>query len=139
MAEPRQLLPEPLSEREQEIVALIAGGLSNQRIADRLHLTRDTVKWYTRQIYQKLGVHSRAQAVAAAHTLREPQGAVEALFAGKLCISLCFGDLSPGGALCLDVSHRRALTVEDGTISGHSWRAGKNSVPVRLVRFGEPQ
>jgi DNA-binding CsgD family transcriptional regulator len=69
MADIVQFLHESLTEREQEIVELIAAGLSNQQIAERLYLTRDTVKWYTRQIYQKLGVHSRTQAVAATRAL----------------------------------------------------------------------
>src|SRR5687767_10952310 len=63
MAGKGQFPHEPLTEREQEIVALIANGLTNQQIADQLYLTLDTVKWYNRQIFQKLGVHSRTQAI----------------------------------------------------------------------------
>jgi predicted ATPase/DNA-binding CsgD family transcriptional regulator len=60
---------DPLTEREREILALIAEGLTNQQIADQLYLTLDTVKWYNRQTYQKLGVHRRTQAVAAARKI----------------------------------------------------------------------
>jgi predicted ATPase/DNA-binding CsgD family transcriptional regulator len=59
-------LLEALTEREQEILSLIAAGLSNQAIADQLFLTLGTVKWYNKNIYSKLGVRSRTQAVAFA-------------------------------------------------------------------------
>jgi LuxR family maltose regulon positive regulatory protein len=59
-------LIDPLTEREQEVLELIAAGLSNQQVAEKLVLSTGTVKWYTSQIYQKLGVSSRTQAVAAA-------------------------------------------------------------------------
>jgi DNA-binding CsgD family transcriptional regulator len=68
MAETEQMPQEPLTEREHEIVALLAQGLSNQQIADQLYLTLDTVKWYNRQLFQKLGVHSRTQAVLSVRT-----------------------------------------------------------------------
>jgi DNA-binding CsgD family transcriptional regulator len=63
------LLIEPLTERELEILRLIAEGLSNREIAQELVLTSGTVKWYNRQIYSKLGVHSRTEAVAKANKL----------------------------------------------------------------------
>jgi LuxR family maltose regulon positive regulatory protein len=59
-------LVEPLTERELEILRLISRGLSNREIASELVLTLGTVKWYNRQIYSKLGVHSRTQAVERA-------------------------------------------------------------------------
>jgi DNA-binding CsgD family transcriptional regulator len=62
-------LIEPLTEREQEVMQLLAEGLSNQEIADRLIVAIGTVKWYTRQIYGKLGVQSRTQAIAHARHL----------------------------------------------------------------------
>jgi LuxR family maltose regulon positive regulatory protein len=64
-----QPLVEPLSERELEVLGLIAKGLSNPEIAARLYLSPNTVKVHTRNIYGKLGVHSRTQAVARAHEL----------------------------------------------------------------------
>lgn len=63
------LLVEPLTEREQEIVRLIAGGCSNQEIARQLFLGVSTVKWHLLHIYGKLQVQSRTQAVAHARQL----------------------------------------------------------------------
>ena len=57
---------EPLTDRELEILRLIDEGLSNRDIAQRLVVTLETVKWYNKQIYGKLGVHTRTQAVARA-------------------------------------------------------------------------
>jgi LuxR family maltose regulon positive regulatory protein len=62
-------LIEPLSDRELEILALIAEGLTNPEIASRLFLALNTVKGHTRNIYGKLGVHNRTQAVARARAL----------------------------------------------------------------------
>ena len=58
-----------LNEREQEILQRLSTGLSDQQIADELFLSLHTVKWYNRQIYSKLGVKSRTQAVAYAKEL----------------------------------------------------------------------
>jgi LuxR family maltose regulon positive regulatory protein len=60
---------EPLSGRETEILTHIAQGLSNQQIAYQLHLSLSTVKVHTYNIYRKLNVHNRTQAVAKANTL----------------------------------------------------------------------
>ncbi len=57
---------ETLSEREVALLSLIAEGLSNQEIARRLFISLPTVKWHTGNIFGKLGVHSRTQAVAKA-------------------------------------------------------------------------
>jgi LuxR family maltose regulon positive regulatory protein len=59
-------LVEPLSEREIEVLQLVAEGLTNQEIASRLYLAPSTVKVHTRNIYGKLGAHHRADAVAKA-------------------------------------------------------------------------
>jgi len=66
---PAQELIEPLSERELEVLQLIAQGLTNQEVASRLYLSLNTVKAHSRNIYGKLDVHSRVQAVAKARTL----------------------------------------------------------------------
>lgn len=63
-------LLEPLSERELEVLGLIAQGLSNREIAQRLVLSVGTVKVHTRNIYGKLGVSSRTQALAQAARLK---------------------------------------------------------------------
>ena len=62
-------LAEPLSARELEVLPLIAEGLTNQEIAARLYLSLHTVKAHARNIYAKLGVSSRTQAVARARAL----------------------------------------------------------------------
>ena len=63
-------LVEPLSERELEVLRLIAAGLSNQAIADRLVIAPGTVKRHINNIYGKLQVGSRTQAVAVARDLQ---------------------------------------------------------------------
>jgi LuxR family maltose regulon positive regulatory protein len=62
-------LAEPLSARELEVLPLIAEGLTNQEIAARLYLSLHTVKAHARNIYAKLGVSSRTQAVARGRAL----------------------------------------------------------------------
>jgi DNA-binding CsgD family transcriptional regulator len=62
-------LSDPLTEREQEILGCLAEGLSNQEIANRLHLALRTVKWYNSQIYSKLDVSGRKEAVEQANVL----------------------------------------------------------------------
>jgi LuxR family maltose regulon positive regulatory protein len=62
-------LVEPLTEREVEVLCLIAEGLSNREIARRLFIAPSTVKRHTSKIYGKLDVHSRTQAVARARAL----------------------------------------------------------------------
>lgn len=58
-----------LTRRETEVLALVADGLSNQAIGDRLHLTEGTVKSHLARIYVKLDVDSRTAAVATATDL----------------------------------------------------------------------
>jgi LuxR family maltose regulon positive regulatory protein len=62
-------LVEPLTERELEVLNLIAEGLTNPEIATGLFLSLHTVKVHTRNIYGKLNVHSRTQAVARSQEL----------------------------------------------------------------------
>jgi LuxR family maltose regulon positive regulatory protein len=62
-------LIEPLSEREIEVLQLIAEGLTNREIATRLYLSLNTVKVHTRNINGKLDVSSRMKAVARARAL----------------------------------------------------------------------
>jgi predicted ATPase/DNA-binding CsgD family transcriptional regulator len=57
---------EPLNRRETEILRLISSGLSNREIAQKLHLSPETIKWYNKQIFGKLGANSRTEAVAIA-------------------------------------------------------------------------
>jgi LuxR family transcriptional regulator, maltose regulon positive regulatory protein len=60
---------EPLSEREREVLHLIAEGLTNQEVATRLYLSLHTVKVHTRNIFTKLAVKNRTQAVARGRAL----------------------------------------------------------------------
>jgi LuxR family maltose regulon positive regulatory protein len=80
VAEPKQTVPskrqtqesaliEPLSERELEVLQLIAEGLTNPEIASRLFLSLHTIKVHAHNIYGKLGVRNRTQAVTRARAL----------------------------------------------------------------------
>ncbi|MBV7334806.1 LuxR C-terminal-related transcriptional regulator [Chloroflexi bacterium TSY] len=62
-------LIEPLKEREQQILRLMAANLMHQQIADELHLSLNTVKWHARNLYGKLGVSRRAAAIDRAREL----------------------------------------------------------------------
>jgi LuxR family transcriptional regulator, maltose regulon positive regulatory protein len=64
-----QPLVEPLSKRELEILSLMAQGLTNLEIAQQVFISAQTVKVHTRNIYGKLGVNSRQQAVSKARDL----------------------------------------------------------------------
>ena len=65
----QQPLAEPLSQRELEVLQLIAQGLSNREISERLFLALDTVKGHNRRIYSKLQVQRRTEAVSRAREL----------------------------------------------------------------------
>ena len=62
-------LIEPLSQRELKILQLIAQGLSNREISERLFLALSTIKGHNRNIFDKLQVQSRTEAVARAREL----------------------------------------------------------------------
>lgn len=57
---------DPINEREAELLALLAKGYSNREIALHLSLSVNTIKMYTSQLYQKMGVKRRTEAVARA-------------------------------------------------------------------------
>lgn len=65
----QKALPEPLTRREQEILGLVAAGLTNQEIAATLNISPETVKKHASNIYGKLGVRRRTEAVARAREL----------------------------------------------------------------------
>jgi LuxR family maltose regulon positive regulatory protein len=62
-------LAEPISERELEVLYLVAAGLSNREIAEKLFISLNTVKTHTKNINSKLNVNSRIKAVARAKEL----------------------------------------------------------------------
>jgi LuxR family maltose regulon positive regulatory protein len=64
-----QPLIEPLRQREIEVLHYVAQGRSNKEIADEMVVAMSTVKWYLRNIYDKLDVHRRTQALAKAREL----------------------------------------------------------------------
>ncbi|MFN2125606.1 MAG: LuxR C-terminal-related transcriptional regulator, partial [Candidatus Promineifilaceae bacterium] len=133
---------EPLTDREREIIGLIAAGLSNQQIADQLFLTLGTVKWYNKQTFQKLDVHSRTQAVLRARELGFLGRAIPApqpnfpaqhtVFIGReselaeiqarLCDPACrlLTLVGPGGIgktrLAMEAARRQIDAFPDGTI-----------------------
>jgi len=60
---------ETFSSREIEVLHLISNGLSNREIAEKLYLSIETIKWYNKQMFMKLGVKNRTQAVNKASEL----------------------------------------------------------------------
>jgi DNA-binding NarL/FixJ family response regulator len=70
MFPPKSEQPAPfLSEREREVLDLIAAGSTNREIADRLYLSPHTVKEHTSALYRKLGARNRAEAVQLAQRI----------------------------------------------------------------------
>jgi ATP/maltotriose-dependent transcriptional regulator MalT len=67
-----QGLADPLSEREIEVLQLFAQGLTNQEVADRLIISLGTVKAHSSNIYRKLDVRNRAEAIIRAGELKLP-------------------------------------------------------------------
>ena len=66
---PGDSVVEQLTRREQEVLQCIINGSTNKEIATELFITVSTVKWYVKQIYKKLGVRSRVQAIVRAREL----------------------------------------------------------------------
>jgi LuxR family maltose regulon positive regulatory protein len=64
-----QALTEEPSDGELAVLRYLASDLSAREIGARLHLSLNTVKTHTRELYRKLGVHSRSEAVTRAATL----------------------------------------------------------------------
>jgi LuxR family maltose regulon positive regulatory protein len=68
-ASPVSDLVEPLTPRELDVLRLLAQGLSNRQIAEKLILSEGTVKFYVHAVMEKLGVHNRTQAILTAREL----------------------------------------------------------------------
>ena len=120
-------LLEPLTQREMEILRLLAEGLSDREIAQRLVLAQGTVKWYNKQLYSKLGVHSRSQAVDKAREVGLLDEAGNTLLSGT--VTFLFTDIegstqlweqhpeAMGGALQKhDELVRQAIEEKDGRV-----------------------
>ncbi len=60
-----------LSEREEEVLSLVAQGLTNAQIAQRLIVSDNTIKFHLQNIYQKLGVSNRTEATGVYYKLRQ--------------------------------------------------------------------
>ena len=60
--------PDSFKDRELEILGLISEGYSNAEIAQKLFLSTETIRWYNKQIYSKLGTSRRTEAVAVARS-----------------------------------------------------------------------
>lgn len=69
---PEKKLPgmERLTEQEKRILLQIANGLSNKEIGDRLNIASETVKYHLKNVYRKLGVNNRVQALQSAQALK---------------------------------------------------------------------
>ncbi|MBV5270583.1 MAG: response regulator transcription factor [Afipia sp.] len=66
---PTAALHEKLSRMEREILKLVNLGLTNQQTAEKLGITLSTTKWYLTQMFSKLNVRNRTQAIARARQL----------------------------------------------------------------------
>jgi DNA-binding NarL/FixJ family response regulator len=74
-ATPAPTLPNDLTQREAEVLSLIAQGLNNREIAERLMVTEATVKTHINNLFSKIGVRDRAQAVV--YAMRHGQAAAD--------------------------------------------------------------
>lgn len=94
----------PLSQREQDVIALILSGYTEGQIAHTLYLTVGTVKTYKRNIFKKLGIHSRRELFSAIYQ-QELTFSPQKLPAGRpkqrplFCI-YCGNPLDPRGQYC---------------------------------------
>jgi LuxR family maltose regulon positive regulatory protein len=75
-------VPPPLTEREYEVLELLAQGLRNEEIAAKLVISLNTVKFHVRTIYSRLGVRNRVEASQILARMHE-QGDVPAPTRGK--------------------------------------------------------
>jgi len=60
---------QPLSDREKEMLIFLANGVSNKEMAQKLFVSENTVKFHLKNVYSKLGVVNRLQAINAARQL----------------------------------------------------------------------
>jgi DNA-binding NarL/FixJ family response regulator len=116
----------PLTDRETEVLTLIATGLSNQEITDRLHLSINSVKSYIRSVYGKIEVSSRSQAVlwAVRHGLLLRDSDLEAPVEAVAPSALQGGRPAP-------VRSARPTPVRPAPVGSTPVRSAVGSTPVR--------
>jgi DNA-binding CsgD family transcriptional regulator len=112
-----------LSNREIEILELLAHGTSNKEIATRLVISTNTVKVHLRNIYTKLGVSSRTEAVMTA--LRENLIDVEGIATSDLdgITTGAMGDKEQENLDLNNISHRDISGCDHKYVVPHTWRA----------------
>ncbi len=98
-----------LKARELEILQLLAQGLTNNEIAARLHLSQETVRWYNKQIFEKLDVGNRTQAVRRASELNLLQGPERSVTPNKV-------EKSPVRYISNDGVHIAYQIIGDGPV-----------------------
>jgi DNA-binding NarL/FixJ family response regulator len=64
---PAPSLPDPLTDRESEVLVALASGASNAELAGRLYISEETVRTHVKRVLHKLGVRDRAQAIVYAY------------------------------------------------------------------------
>ncbi len=64
-AEPVARSPLALTDREQDVAALVSKGMTNQQVADELYISKKAIEYHLRNIYGKLGITSRRELQAA--------------------------------------------------------------------------
>jgi pimeloyl-ACP methyl ester carboxylesterase/DNA-binding CsgD family transcriptional regulator len=99
--------PPMLTHREQEVAELIAQGLTNRQIADRLFISERTAEHHAEQIRGKLGFHSRAQIASWVAGSRPPQAGTRIASPTPVPIGVAPG--RPAGPLNTGAQHRRVV------------------------------
>ena len=139
--------PNALTEREREVLKLVVDGLSNREIANSLFLSIETVKWYNRQIFQKLYVKNRTQATIKANELRlfgpsinvaqHNLPSVLTTFVGRQSEIRAIKHLLDGSRLVtvtgVGGSGKTRLCIEAGRELVERYRDGVNFVPLSTV------
>ncbi len=125
---------EQLTLREQEILRLIVDGCSNKEIAQKLFVTVSTVKWYTWQLYQKLRVRSRVQAMVRARELNlvVPDTTPETAVTPATCVSLREPENPYKGLRAFQAADARDFFGREQLIGKLINRMGENA---RFARF----
>jgi pimeloyl-ACP methyl ester carboxylesterase/DNA-binding CsgD family transcriptional regulator len=127
--EEKRTLPDQLTEREKAILERLAAGLTDQQIAAELFLSPNTIRWYNRQIYSKLGVRNRTQAIIHARALRlldkestptSPQTSHQSPIEHRLAAQrVYFTNSFDGTRIAFSVAGNGPALVQAATYMGH--------------------